>query len=386
MANTNTGGSSKGLGDAANGYGNLFEGTYTGNLNQAGNGLTGMAQGVGGQFQNISDAFTPLNQFQATNAPITQQQFGAPINSSLQSFGQNYANQNALAGQLQNQAQGFGPNPAQQMLNQSTNQNIHQNAGMIASQKGLNPALAQRMAAQNAGNMNQQAAGQGALMNAQQQLAAQQGLGGLYNQMGNQQLGLQSTLQNAQAAQNNALVTNQGNVNAVNAGVAAGNAKARQGGIMGMAGAIPSVAAMFSQGGMVHGYADGGEIPLSNWGYQMQPMGDSSGAMSQAGQYLNSDDSKGGSPLSSLTSMFKSGGGGGMSQGGGVGFAANGGNVPGKAQVSGDNPKNDTVPAVLSPGEVVIPRSVMNSKDAPANAAKFVAAIMAKKGLKKRIA
>ena len=36
----------------------------------------------------------------------------------------------------------------------------------------------------------------------------------------------------------------------------------------------------------------------------------------------------------------------------------NGGVVPGEAQVPGDHPANDTVPTMLSPGEVVIPRSV----------------------------
>ena len=38
-----------------------------------------------------------------------------------------------------------------------------------------------------------------------------------------------------------------------------------------------------------------------------------------------------------------------------------GGQVPGKAQVPGDSPKNDTVHAQLSPGEVVIPRSITQS-------------------------
>ncbi len=36
-----------------------------------------------------------------------------------------------------------------------------------------------------------------------------------------------------------------------------------------------------------------------------------------------------------------------------------GGSVPGHAEVSGDSPKNDTVSAKLSPGEVVVPRSAM---------------------------
>lgn len=44
--------------------------------------------------------------------------------------------------------------------------------------------------------------------------------------------------------------------------------------------------------------------------------------------------------------------------GGIVGGMYGGGVVPGKAQVPGDHPANDTVPTMLSPGEVVIPRSV----------------------------
>ena len=40
-----------------------------------------------------------------------------------------------------------------------------------------------------------------------------------------------------------------------------------------------------------------------------------------------------------------------------------GGPVPGKAKVPGDSPKNDTVDAKLSPGEIVIPRSAANDED-----------------------
>lgn len=42
---------------------------------------------------------------------------------------------------------------------------------------------------------------------------------------------------------------------------------------------------------------------------------------------------------------------------------ADGGNVPGKAKVFGDSAKNDTVPALLSPGEFVIPRSKLQNQD-----------------------
>ncbi len=45
-----------------------------------------------------------------------------------------------------------------------------------------------------------------------------------------------------------------------------------------------------------------------------------------------------------------------------------------------DSPKNDTVPAMLSPGEIVLPRSVAMDGDAPGKAAAFVEAIRKAKG------
>ena len=57
-----------------------------------------------------------------------------------------------------------------------------------------------------------------------------------------------------------------------------------------------------------------------------------------------------------------------------------GGGVPGKAAVKGNSYKNDTVKALLSPGEVVIPKSVMEGQDPVRGAAQFVQAVMRKKG------
>ena len=45
-------------------------------------------------------------------------------------------------------------------------------------------------------------------------------------------------------------------------------------------------------------------------------------------------------------------------EGGEIESYLNGGVVDGKAKVRGNSPKNDTVPAVLSPGEVVLPRTI----------------------------
>jgi hypothetical protein len=58
-------------------------------------------------------------------------------------------------------------------------------------------------------------------------------------------------------------------------------------------------------------------------------------------------------------------------------MASSGGDVPGAPVVGGDDPQNDTVKALLSPGEIVIPRSITQSADAPERAARFVAAVQA---------
>jgi hypothetical protein len=57
-----------------------------------------------------------------------------------------------------------------------------------------------------------------------------------------------------------------------------------------------------------------------------------------------------------------------------------GGHVPGQAQVQGDSSRNDTVPALLSPGEAVVPRSVMDSPNAPAEAAAFIEHLLRRRG------
>lgn len=53
---------------------------------------------------------------------------------------------------------------------------------------------------------------------------------------------------------------------------------------------------------------------------------------------------------------------GGKYEGGEIQNFKNGGQVPGQANVPGDSPKNDTVHAMLSPNEIVVPRSLADSK------------------------
>jgi len=256
--------------------------------------------------------FGKADQFQAQGANINNQNFNPALGQSANQFNQTFSNQNDVAGMLRAQAMGVGPNPAQIMLNQATDNAIKQNAGMLASSKGVSPALAARLAAQNGASMTQQAAGQGALMQANQSMNATSALGGLYGQMGSQALGMNQNLQNANANQNQALTSMAENENSTNAGASAANAQ--------------------EQGQVIGGLLQGG----------------------------------GGAAAAALA-------------------ASRGAFVPGKAKVSGDSQKNDTVPAMLSPGEVVLPRSVVNAKD-PGKAAKdFVEHIKKQKvGSKKK--
>lgn len=66
---------------------------------------------------------------------------------------------------------------------------------------------------------------------------------------------------------------------------------------------------------------------------------------------------------------------------GGMGMS-DGGKVPGRAQVFGDDERNDTVPAMLSPGEIVVPREM--ATQSPEAVARFVAAVKAQGGAEGR--
>lgn len=105
--------------------------------------------------------------------------------------------------QQQNVANGVGPNPAQAMLTQATGQNVANQAALMAGQRGAsaNAGLMARQAALAGGNLQQQAAGQAATMQANQQLNALNNMGGLANSLGGvgaglsgQQLGALNTI------------------------------------------------------------------------------------------------------------------------------------------------------------------------------------------------
>lgn len=243
--------------------------------------LGGVGNAIGGVFGSIgggaAEGAGAINQFQAQN-PYSQ----AVLQDELNKQAQLYGDQQSLAQVLQAQMAGQGPNPAQTQYQQNVGANIANSQGLIASQRGLNPALAARMGANQATASNNQAALSSALLQQQQQLAATSNLGNLYGQIQQGNLGQQQLYTQA----------NQG---------AAG-------------------------------------INQNTAGQNAQVRGQLAGSLIQGAAGAGAAAAKGG--------------------------AAHGGVIPGKATVPGDSPANDTVDMSLSPGEIVIPRSMAHSPEA----------------------
>ena len=242
------------------------------------------------------------------------------------------------------QAQGLGANPAQQMLNRQTDLNNANATGQIASAQGLSPALRERQILEAHGANNQRAAGQGAVMQAQQSANALREAANLTAEKRAQDSafvgGLMSGISNIAAGplggKTTAPTAPAGGDGGGGGSIDSGAAGAGSATDSGEAGANAAMSG-FARGGAVRGYADGGQPDTSS----------NSSAMSM---------------LPVLMALLK-----------------DGGKVPGKAAVPGNSSKNDTVPAMLSAGEIVLPRTVTQSPDASKKAADFVAAIQEKK-------
>lgn len=312
-----------------------------GNLNNVGRAQTGVAKGIGSEAGSVS-ALTGQN---GLGGVLSQQQ--------------------TLAQALQAQANGQGPNPAQEQYKQNVNQAIAQNSGMIASQKGINPALAARMAGQNAASMTQGAASGEAQLQAQQQLAAQGQLGSTLQAEGNTVMG-------------------QGQLHST-----AGSLIGQQVGALGQAGQTYGSAgslgnAIAGQGNTQLGTAVSGQTAQNNTGVnaslgtQQINSGVAAGNVQARGQVLGGVLNAGGAI-----------GAAALAKGGEVGvdgkavslaqaLMARGGQVPGQPKHPGDDYRNDVVPTVLSKGEVVLPNSVTQGDGAPAKAAEFVEHLKAK--------
>ncbi len=331
----------------------------------------------------IVDPVTGAQHQQAWNNSQQGLNNQADFTNALQ--GQNgIANQSQVFDQLGNVVNGTGFNPAQAQLANATGANVANQSAMAAGQRnsGANAGLIARQAAMTGAGIQQQAAGQSAALQANQSLNAlgQQGqiagqqVGNLaqanqaYGQMAQQQLG--TTLQAGSAA-NNAAVNQQNSINQINQQRNEANNK--------------------SNAALIGGIGQG-----VNLGYD---------AMKTQAVAPPPSGTGGGTSLGSTPAQFATGGSVGMvhtpmpngpahgfsqhlhrlAKGGNVGGKLKeGGGVPGQAKEAGNSYANDTVHAMLSPGEIVLPRSVTQGPNPAANAAAFVQAIMAKKGLPRK--
>lgn len=417
--------------------------------------LANQLAGAGG----VANQSGAMNQQQALNNQLAGANGINTQNQAIQGL-------QGTAGMYQNIANGTGPNPAQAALNQATGQNVANQAALMAGQRGAgaNVGLLARQAAQQGANTQQQAVGQGATMQAQQQLNAlsglagtQQAIGGLgTTQAGMQQAGIgaqgslaaqqiaqqqaqqqalanqantvagqqiaatsantgaalnnQGQLQGALQGINSNTVASQGNVNAANAGLAntqLGGQKDLIGGLLNAAGGGAGMAggAKGAAGGDVVKMADGGimapapviaDTPIipavPTIGAELPPPTGPQSSFGQflagAGQGLQSEDKP--SALKTGAAKFggKAGAGasglanalmakGGLAKGGGPVRADGSGQ---KAVKSGNSYDNDKIPAKLSEGEIVLPRSVTMSSDPVRSSADFVRKVIAKRG------
>lgn len=152
-------------------------------LNSQLSGLNGAANqnAVFGQGQQLANAMAGANGVGNLSGALASQQALAQRQQALAE------QQQGLVGQYQDIAAGRGPNPAMAMLNQQTGQNVANQAALMAGQRGAgaNVGLMARQAAQQGAATQQQAVGQGATMQAQQQLNALGAIGAQQQAIGN---------------------------------------------------------------------------------------------------------------------------------------------------------------------------------------------------------
>lgn len=383
-----------------------------------GGGVVG-GGGAGGFLPNLSGSLTAQNTYQAGN-PYDPSTLSSAVGNTNQVYGQ----EQGLGTQLAAEAAGTGPNPAAQLTENAMQQNTASANAVAQSQRGVNPGLAARDASMASTNANQVAAGQGAALAQQQQVTATGEEAGLLGQEGQQQQTQQSLYNNAnEYAQGINSSVSQNNANSVNK---------TGGGILG--GVSAGISSLFAKGGFVSRYADGGGVQLPNVALPnlsnasalaapatpLFTMPKKSGAGGGTAGGVASDDSvnaytsgqqdtdnaadfgpqlpaAGAGPMAGGSSLLEAAA---LSKGGPVShignmlksgkfspkLAARGGDVKAttpsqKATVPGNSFKNDKIPTLLSQGEEVLPRNVMQSKDPVKAAADFVRAEMAKRGL-----
>lgn len=348
--------------------------------------------------------------------------------------------QKQLASALQGRAMGTAGPSIAELQQASAMEDVNKKAaGLSASQKGINPAMAAKLANESQTQGSLGVANQAAILRAQEQQAAQQNLTSLYSGMQNNNQGMMTSYGNqllgagnldinsaqigARANEQNTAFKQQifgglmGGMAASGGGSGGGGGASSMMG--GMGGGGGGAAAAAAGGGYVgedfehpKKYADGGYNtgfgPTSDgaeYGNALLDVGGENMAQTTHGfgpfaggtaygmglEQLpqNQSEANAGSATNNSTQQQKdfmhalssptgddkyiqSSSQSGYQMGKGMatimksmfGGMAEGGKVPGKAEVSGDSYSNDKVHALLSPGELIVPRSISRDPDA----------------------
>lgn len=321
--------------------------------------LSSLFGGGGPQMPNITDPVTGAQITDAAGRVVASQDQLAGFANSLQGT-DGVKNQTAVFNQLQSVANGTGPNPAAAMLAESTGKNVANQGALMAGQRGAssNVGLIARESAQQGAATQQQAVGQAATLESNQQLNALNSEGAIAGQ----QVG---ETQNALSASNTAATNNQGqlltaqgqyntNVTGGQSNVNTSNTSTTNTLIPQVASVVKGVAAGVGDNAVKTGtaapattatkLAQGGEVmdgphPSHVANFLALAKGGKVPAMVSPDEvYLSPEKVRqviheGANPLKV------------------------GEKIGGKAKVKGDSRKNDTVPKTLEEGGVVIPRS-----------------------------
>jgi hypothetical protein len=231
-----------------------------------------------------------------------------------------------VAKALSERAMGRGPSLAEAQLRSATNRNLSQQLAAASAMRGRNVGTTQRQLLQQQGEAGRNLAQDAATARLAEQQAAQNAVLNQSNVLG------QSINQNLQSGY----------------GFKTG-ARIQQAQLQAQADALNA------------------DIASRNVQNQRQMEGSLLSAAGQlASSYYGSKPTTTGTQVGSTGPELK--------------FKAQGGIVQGTAEKSGDSVANDKVPHMLSPGEIVIPRSVATS---PEKAKRFVAQILEQEAIKK---
>jgi len=315
---------------------------------------------------------------------FTEAQFYDFLNQAQQAGRGIAGQQQSLADLLAARARGEGgPSLAELQLQQTLEANRRAAAGALsAAGRGINPALAQRLLLQQQSTLGQQAAGQAAILRAQEQLAAQQALGQQLGAMrgaeqaqftsagqlglGQEKLGVETQEAQRQRELEVALANQRAEQERMRLQQAQEESKIQsaQENREAIGEAVTEAAKLGLKAAGV-GLAQGGKVEAKKKMPKAKIIAAHAAAKKAIPEFKKQYGEKG--EGIAYATMMK---------------AAKENKLAEGDLAKLDNEKNDVVPAMLSPGEAVIPRSIMMSPKPAAAAAKFVDALLKNKDKK----